>query len=308
MVRLPRMNRSTAPLLRPVDALALAFVGALFVLAIAARLRGVQGAQPAAGRLLWSAALILAMRAIGLADRGRLAGLIAACAPIGLAPVDWALDPVVDLLNPALRDGALLAADRFLFGETPSVTLQGLLSPALTEALLVGYLSYFTLLLAPIALFWLRHEDENTESYVRLLVTLFVTNLTFYVLVPAVGPRFSIAGLYAQPLHGVWLGDWIHGLFLNTPFFRDCFPSGHTAGTALALLVSFKRLRGWFFVALPLGALCISATVLCRYHYAVDLVFALPLGAFAWRASRVLEPGALGEVFPGFGRAVRGPR
>ena len=308
MASLLRMNRSSSPLLRPVDALALVFVSTLFLLACAALVRGVPGAQPAAIRLLWSAALILAMRAVGRADSGRLAGLIAACAPIGLAPVDWALDPIVDLLNPTLRDGALLAADRFLFRETPSVLLQDVLTPGLTEALLIGYLSYFTLLLAPIVLLWLRRDDESAEGYVRLLTALFVTNLSFYALVPAVGPRFALAAVFAQPIHGVWLGDWIRGLFLDTPFFRDCFPSGHAAGTLLALIVSFKKLRGWFFVTLPLGALCISATVLCRYHYGVDLLFALPLAAFAWRASRVLVPGALAELFPAARGAVREER
>ncbi len=274
--------------LRPVDLLALAFACALLALALLARVQGIPGAGPAALRLCWSVAILLTLRSVGWLHEGRLAGLLATVAPIALAPVDWALDPICDLVNPRLRDGALLAADRFLFGETPGVLLQHLLSPLLTEALLVGYLSYFGLLLAPIALLWLRRDEASLDRYVRLLVVLFVTNLTFYLLVPAVGPRFFIPGAFASPVHGVLLGDWIHGLFLHTPFFRDCFPSGHTAGTLLALVFCLRRLRGWFFTALPLSLLCVSATVLCRYHYGVDLLCALPLAAWAWAASGAL--------------------
>jgi hypothetical protein len=284
----PAFATRHAPWLRPVDLLALAFVAFLLALALAARARGIAGAGPAALGLCWSVAILLTLRSLGWLYEGRFASLLAAVAPIALVPVDWALDPIVDLVNPRLRDEALLAADRYLFGETPGVLLQHLLSPALTEALLVGYLSYFGLLLAPILLLWLRREDADLDRYVRLLVVLFVTNLTFYLLVPAVGPRFTIPGAFAAPLHGVLIGDWIHGLFLDTPFFRDCFPSGHTAGTLLALAFSFRRLRGWFYAALPLSLLCVSATVLCRYHYGIDLVCALPLAAWAWLASGAL--------------------
>jgi len=274
--------------LRPVDLVALVFVLVLLALALVALAEGIVGAGPAALRLCWAAAILLALRGLGVRYPGRLPGLLATVAPIALVPVDWALDPIVDLVNPRLRDDALLFADRLLFGETPSVTLQHLLTPWLTEALLVGYLSYFGLLLLPLALLWLRRDDAGLDRYVRLLVVLFVTNLTFYVLVPAVGPRFTVAAAYAAPLHGVLFGDWIHGLFLHPPFFRDCFPSGHTAGTLLALGFSFRRLRGWALCALPLSVLCVAATVLCRYHYGADLLCALPLAAWAWVASGAL--------------------
>jgi hypothetical protein len=290
----PEPAPKQAPWLRPVDLLALGFVAFLLALALAALAQGLPGAGAAALRLCWSVAILLTLRSLGWRYEGRLPGLLAAAAPIALAPVDWALDPICDLVNPRLRDGALLAADRYLFGETPSVALQHLLSPLLTEALLIGYLSYFGLLLAPVALLWLRRDDLGLDRYVRLLVVLFVTNLTFYLLVPAVGPRFTIPGAFAAPLHGVFLGDWIHGLFLHTPFFRDCFPSGHTAGTLLALVFCVRRLRAWFFVALPLSVLCVSATVFCRYHYGVDLLCALPLAGWAWAAS-----GALPSAFAG---------
>ena len=291
---LPKLPPKQIPWLRPVDLLALGFVAALLALSLGARSRGIAGAGPAALRLCWSIAILLALRSLGRMYQGPFAALLATVAPIALVPVDWALNPICDFVNPRLRDSALLAADRFLFGETPGVALQHLLSPLLTEALLIGYLSYFGLLLAPIVLLWLRRDETGVDRYVRLLVVLFVTNLTFYLLVPAVGPRFTVPGAFAAPLHGVFLGDWIHGLFLDTPFFRDCFPSGHTAGTLLALVFSFRRLRGWFFTALPLSVLCVSATVLCRYHYGVDLLCALPLAGWAWAAS-----GALPSAFAG---------
>lgn len=282
--------------LRPVDALALAFVGVLLVLALVAGSRGIAGSEAAAGRLCWSLALILALRSARSFRFLRLGELMGAIAPIGMVPVDWSLDPITDLVSPQLSDPALLRVDRLLFGETPSLTLQGILSPGLTEVLLICYLSFFTLLVLPILLFWLRRDRAQTQSYVQVVVLFFVTNLSFYLVVPAVGPRFALAAQYAQPLHGVWMGDAIRDMFLHTPFFRDCFPSGHTAGTLLALAFTSRKLRGFFLLALPVGVLCISATVLCRFHYGIDLLCAVPLAAFSLGAARGLDPSRVGAL------------
>jgi hypothetical protein len=281
----------TDPFLRPVDALALAFVGTLIVLALVAWTRDIPGAAAATGRLGWSVALILALRWARSFRPARLGELMGAAAPVGLVPVDWALDPVTDLVSPGLRDPVLLRADRLLFGETPSLTLQQWLTPSLTEALLVCYLSFFSLMVLPLVLFWLRRQHAEMQTYVQMVVLFFVTNLTLYLLVPAIGPRFVLEREYAQPLHGVLVGDSIRDMFRNTPFFRDCFPSGHTAGTLLALAFTSRKLRGYFFVALPVGVLCICATVLCRFHYAIDVLCAVPLTLWSLRGARALDPG-----------------
>jgi hypothetical protein len=278
--------------LRPVDALALAFASALLVLAAVAWIRGVPGAGAAVALPLWSVALVLALRSARVIRTARLGELFGALAPMGLVPIEWALDPVTDLVNPAVRDGMLLRADRALFGETPSLLLEGLLTPALTEVLLVSYLSFFTLVLLPAFLFWLRRDSAQLQAYVQAVVLFFVTNLSLYLVVPAVGPRYALAEAYVNPLHGVFFGDSIRQLFLRTPYSRDCFPSGHTAGTLLALAFTFRRLRAYFIAALPVGTLCICATVLCRFHYAIDLVFAVPLAVWSLRASRGLSSAA----------------
>jgi hypothetical protein len=284
--------RDDSPLLRPVDVLALGFVGTLLGIAGVAWARGMPGSQEAVARLFCSMALVVALRSARTIRTGRLGELFGAMAPIGMVPIDWALNPVADLVNPIRRDAALLRADRLLFGETPSITLQGLLTPLFTEALLLCYFAFFALVLAPPILFWWRRERADLESYVQTVVLFFVTNFSLYLVVPAVGPRFVLADHYVHPLHAVFFGDSIRDMFFATPFFRDCFPSGHTAGTLLALWFTARRMPKFFFVALPIGSLCICATVLCRFHYAIDLVCAVPLAYFAMRASRALDSGA----------------
>ena len=285
-------------LLRPIDALALAFLAGLALLAACAWSRGIPRSAGAVLSLLLGGALLLALRVGALLVPSRMTAFLAANAPIAMVPIDWSLDPIVDLVHPGLIDGRLLAADRWLFGETPSILAEKLLHPWLTEALLLGYLSYFAILVIPLVLlFWLRGEEVH-DGYCRALGLLFILNLGFYVVAPAVGPRFQVAHLYAAPLHGVLFGDTIRDLFLNVPFFRDCFPSGHTAGTVLALVYTRKRLPRFFWAALPVGGLCIAATVLCRFHYAIDVLCALPLCWCAVQASKFLKA----DSWPTFAR------
>jgi hypothetical protein len=278
------------------DLLSIAFMSSLLLLAAVAWTRGIPRATVSLQNLGLGIALLVALRVAGAVIPNRLTAFLAGNAPLTMVIVDWSLDPVVDLVSPALLDGRLLAADRWLFGETPSVRLEPLLTPWFTEALLIGYLSYFTLIALPLLLIWVLRGEESHDEYARAMTLLFVVNLGFYVLVPAVGPRFQVAEAYAAPLRGVLFGDRIRDLFLHVPFFRDCFPSGHTAGTLLALIYSRRRAPVFFWLALPLGALCISATVLCRFHYGVDLLCALPLTWFAVQGSKALKP----EFWPGF--------
>ena len=294
------MNESNPqrPLLRPIDVLALAFMAGLTLLAACAWSRGIPRSAGAVVNLLLGAALLVAMRAGAILVPGRLTAFFAANAPIAMVPIDWSLDPIVDLVHPQLVDSRLLAADRWIFGETPSVLIEPFLRPWLTEALLLGYLSYFAILALPLVLlFWFRGEEVH-DGYARALGLLFILNLAFYVLAPAVGPRFQVNDLYAAPLKGVVFGDRIRDLFLDVPFFRDCFPSGHTAGTLLALVYTRRRFPRFFWPALPVGSLCIAATVLCRFHYAVDVLCALPLCWCAVQGSKYLKA----ESWPVFTR------
>ncbi len=291
--RTARVNgEEKQPLLRPVDLLVVVFMAALLLLAGLAWSRGLPHAREAVGNLGLGLALLFALRGAAALVKGPLTTFLAANAPIAMVPIDWSLDPIVDLVHPALADPKLLATDRFLFGETPSVLLEPLLSRPLTEALLTGYLSYFCIIGLPLVLLWWRDREGHAE-YARALTLLFILNLSFYVLVPAVGPRFQVASEYAGPLRGLYFGDRIRDMFLSVPFFRDCFPSGHTSGTLLALLLTRRRLPVFFWAALPFGALCIAATVLCRFHYAVDLLCALPLLWCAIQGSRALAPQAV---------------
>src|SRR5881398_3249891 len=71
-------------------------------------------------------------------------------------------------------------------------------------------------------------------------------------------------------------------------FMRDCFPSGHTATTLLVLTFAYRHARRFFWAILPVGVLLIAATVICRFHYGIDLLAAVPLCVFAVAVAHAL--------------------
>jgi membrane-associated phospholipid phosphatase len=204
--------------------------------------------------------------------------------------------PVVDGLNPRLHDAVLARADLLLFGTVPSLVTERWIPGPAMDLLLVCYYSYFLWPLLVGASIFQRSRAAYAE-YRLAMVLFFIVNFALYVAVPAVGPRFFLAGLYAAPLQGWVLTPWLDGLMRVTDFNRDCFPSGHTGFTFIVLVYAALHARRIFWFMAPVASGLVAATVLARFHYGVDLLCAVPaviacVAAASWvaRPERAASP------------------
>ena len=180
----------------------------------------------------------------------------------------------------------MLVADRLLFGGNPSEWAQTLANPVLTEYLQVMYLGYFPMmLLVGLALLAAR-KDRHFYTYLLAMNFAMITCHLFYVLVPVRSP-FLIADMepyralisYGVPLQGLWLTDTLRQQLLETTTMRyDCFPSGHTMHSLLAMYFGWKAHPYMRSVLVVIGTSIIFSTIYLRYHYAIDLIAG---GAFA---------------------------
>ncbi|HEY8212176.1 MAG TPA: phosphatase PAP2 family protein [Myxococcaceae bacterium] len=207
-------------------------------------------------------------------------------APLGHA----SLGPVVDAVSPRLRDRELALLDLRVFHLHPSVWA-GQLPGWAMDAMLSCYYSYFLWPALLALVLYLRRDRVVFERYALALALCFTINFVLYALVPAVGPRFYLASLFDQPLPGAHVTPYLESLMRQPAFLRDCFPSGHTAGTVLVLCYARRHARRVFWPMLPVAAGLIGATVAGRFHYGVDLLCALPLvGLSAAIAAAVVRP------------------
>ncbi len=180
---------------------------------------------------------------------------------------------IVHSINPRDIDPLLIRLDYMLFHGNPSVILENIQFPLLTDILQLAYSSYYFLpVILGIAL-RAHSEDSRFERSLFLIMLCFYLSYVGYLLWPALGPRFSIHALQGTELRG-WIVATPIRDFLNKleGVKRDAFPSGHTAVSLVVLYLTFRFERRLFWIFLPIVAALIFSTVYCRYHYVVDVI------------------------------------
>lgn len=229
---------------------------------------------------VWAACLLLGILAIALRARRPSRGteILAAFWPLPVVfGIYMTLNPLIDRVSPTLMDPFILHADHLLFGGYPAVAVAGALPPPVVDLLMIAYVSYYAWPVAMAVVLYRRDDREGLARFTTLMLLAFWLNFACYVMVPVIGPRFTLASHFAGPPQGWLVGTFLFEALLRSPMIRDCFPSGHTALSLLVLWFAFRHHRRFFWVMLPFGVGIISATLLMRFHYVLDLVFAVPL-------------------------------
>lgn len=181
------------------------------------------------------------------------------------------IEDITPALGTRTHDATLLAIDRAVLGETPSVWLARIATPALTDVLSVCYLSYHAYLCSALFVGLLR-PVERMRRLCEPVYTALALGYVGYLLVPAVGPAPAFPKLFTAPVTGGALtaaNAWVVG---NGGSVYDVFPSLHVA-ISLALMAHDAREERWRFkLMLPVMVGLVLSTLYLRYHYAVDLV------------------------------------
>ena len=170
-------------------------------------------------------------------------------------------------------DQALADLDYSIWGASPTIWLQRVYSPVLTESLQIVYTLFLPMALLVPWLIWRKGRFAEFRYMTFLLALGFLVSYIGYLIVPARGPRYLLAHLYTVPLRGLWGFDSMQETLnrLEKDHF-DCFPSGHTELTVLACWLS-RSISNRLFWVYFLYTLCIVfATVYLRYHYTPDLM------------------------------------
>jgi membrane-associated phospholipid phosphatase len=290
------MLRRLARVLFPIDLLAAGYAGCLGLLTAAYAIRVPGWPVVVAG----SMAIALGLPLLAAA-RARWNA-----APIAFAH-DWAFAPLAyatyllmrEVVGPIrggwVADPILIALDRRALGADAAVLLAPLARPWLTELLQIAYTSFYLLLVAVGAELYAARDRRRFHLYAFACGVGFFASFVGYLVVPAIGPRFTLFDVptVERELPGLWLTTGLRafvdggGLVAPGPSKvaaaaaapRDVFPSGHTMMTAIAMFSAWRfRLRIRWVVWL-VGLLLIAATVYLRYHYAVDVLAGLAAAA-----------------------------
>lgn len=276
---------------RPADLLNLFF---LLLLTAVVSVMHSRIANPPLLIALYSVMILLQLVVIRVKDRARPLHLLHALIfpTVSILLIFDSFEKIVHSLNPRDIDPQLIRLDYMLLGCYPTVELEKIANPLLTEVLQLSYSSYYLIPFAlGIALYRKRKEAEFDRTLFFIMLCFYLSYVG-YLFFPALGPRYTMAHLQTQELQGWVVAGQIQSL-LNAleGIKRDAFPSGHT-GIALTVLYMAHRFeRRLFSVLLPVVAALVFSTVYCRYHYVVDVI-----GGVVLTVITII----MGEVFYGY--------
>ncbi len=191
------------------------------------------------------------------------------------------LELIVHNINPNDIDPILIQIDYMIFNGHPTVMLEKIMHPVLTDLMQVAYITYYFIPVIFGIILLKNNKREEFNKSLFLILLCFYLSYVGYMLFPALGPRFALQDLHSNALRGFFIAEPIHNLLNQLEGIkRDAFPSGHTAITVLVLYLAYSFNRIYFWICLPIVLSLILSTVYCRYHYFIDIVAGIILTIF----------------------------
>jgi membrane-associated phospholipid phosphatase len=176
-------------------------------------------------------------------------------------------------------DDVLIKIDHMLFGVHPTVWMERLINPLLTAVLQFAYITYYFIPISLGVVLIAKGKHVEFEKALFGIVLCFYLSYIGYLLMPAVGPRFTLTNLQTADLQASPIIKTIQELLNGMEHNKtDAFPSGHTAVALMSLYYAWKcRERKLFGVLLPVVTALIFSTVYLRYHYVIDVIAGIAL-------------------------------
>lgn len=216
---------------------------------------------------------------------------------------------MIHLIRDTLIDDSLIMAEEYVFGAMLTPMLQGQGSPWLTELMYFCYSSYYFLIPVVGLLLYFRSSERSGEMPpVAFRRFMLAVSLTFWVcylhflFTPAGGPVFWPA--YPGPvleLRGGPITAAEQWVFRHGTIVGGAFPSSHVA---VAFVAAYFALRFAVVpaVLVPLSIGLAISTIYAGYHYGVDVLYGMIVGAAVtaisgklfdwWENSRTVPRGA----------------
>jgi membrane-associated phospholipid phosphatase len=176
------------------------------------------------------------------------------------------------------RDAELIAWDERLFGVQASVAIQPIISPPLTAWMELAYTFHIVNIPIVACFIYLRRSRRRFREMMAGVLVVSFFGLLGYLLVPAIGPVYTLRDQYTVPLSQPLAIVNRQIEFMDfARIKRDVFPSLHVGISFLVWLYAFRNSRRLFWILSPFILSLWVSTVYLRYHYLVDVVAGLVL-------------------------------
>ena len=199
---------------------------------------------------------------------------------------------MIHLIRPVSFDAWVLVLEAKTLGGYPTVWLQNLATPWLTELMSFFYMTYYFLIPVLGLNLYARREWKPLRDLILTTSVTFFFCFIHYLLVPVLGPifhpealPFDLVPLQAGPL--TILEQW---LFFKGAIQGGAFPSSHVAVAVVVLCFAVRTKRHPYLFLITVTGLAVS-TVYNGYHYGVDVIYGAVVGLAFFVICPVLNGG-----------------
>ncbi len=156
-------------------------------------------------------------------------------------------------------------------------------SKIIGEILHFGYFMYYAQLPALFLPLWLFAKREHFRTAMTVVAGTFYACYLTYTFYPVTGPYWQESIPRAIPdLEGWFFPQLTNSIVSAGSSKGSAFPSSHIGASVAMLGMSFRYLRPLFWIMLLPVIFLTLGTVYGGFHYAVDAIAGLLVGALAW--------------------------
>jgi membrane-associated phospholipid phosphatase len=201
-----------------------------------------------------------------------------------------AVDKLQLILHGQWLDAYVMDMEQYVFGVQPTLWLEHITTPALTEWMMFAYVVYVPLYPVLCGLiYYLRGETAMEDYFFTLGFTNILCDIGF-ILFPVAGPMATIGTLYTVPLKGYVFTFFGELMRSNLHYVGGTIPSPHCAAATIMWIMAYRYHRPTFYILTPVILSLYVSTFYLRYHFVTDAVVGVVVAFLAlWIAPYLIR-------------------
>lgn len=168
-----------------------------------------------------------------------------------------------------------------------------------TELMSFGYFSYYLLIFSFSLILYLKDLDMFYRITFIIISSFYIYYVVFIIL-PVAGPQYFFSPAENEVPKAYFFSSMLKLIQELGERPTGAFPSSHVGVVLIILWYSFKHLRVWFYIFIPISVLLISSTVYLKAHYLVDVLAAIvSLPIFVLSGKKLFDLLGKHDQYPG---------
>ena len=201
-----------------------------------------------------------------------------------LSPAWSELDHLVTIILPYWANDFVINLDLFLFSVHPTVWVEKLFTPWLTELMNFFYLSYFLFIPISALTLYFKGKKEKTLDLLFLTFLTYTTAFLLFLVFPSEGAWITLKSLHTIEHEGGFFMNIVQNMQAQGTIRGGAFPSSHVSAAFTIVWANMKYQKKLGWVLLPIAIGVAISTIYLRYHHAVDAISGLIWGSLMYGA------------------------